>query len=319
MSHIAVVIVSYNSWDVLPRCLASLACQTYTDFSITVVDNASPQLPPPELLAAYPSVLLVQSSTNLGFAAANNLAVAQHTGTSAWIALLNPDAFPEPDWLAQLMQAAAAHPECSVFASRQVSASHPHLLDGDGDIYYASGRVRRAGHGTPVPSGPLPAIAPVFGPCAASAMYQRSAFVAVGGLDEDFFCYLEDVDLSFRLQLAGYGCLLVRSAVVHHLGASSTDGPHSDFAVYYGHRNLVWTFVKNMPGPLLWLLLPLHLALNVFTILVYIRRPGVILRAKTDAIKGLPFVWSKRKSTQTNRIVSIAAVWQRLGQHTTTL
>ena len=314
MSHIAVVIVSYNSWDVLGRCLASLACQTYTDFSITVVDNASPQLPPPELLAAYPSVLLVQSSTNLGFAAANNLAVAQHTGTSAWIALLNPDAFPEPDWLAQLMQAATAHPECSVFASRQINASHPHLLDGDGDIYYASGRVRRAGHGTPVPSGPLSAVAPVFGPCAASALYRRSAFVAVGGLDEDFFCYLEDVDLSFRLQLAGYGCLLVRSAVVHHLGASSTNGPHSDFAVYYGHRNLVWTFVKNMPGPLLWLLLPLHLALNLFTVLAYIHRPSVILRAKVDAIKGLPHMLAKRRGIQAGRRARLGDVWRVLGK-----
>ncbi len=312
MRHITVIIVSYNSWGVLARCLACLARQTYTDFSITVVDNASPQPAPPELLAAYPSVLLVPSPTNLGFAAANNLAVDQHTGASDWIALLNPDAFPEPDWLAQLMQATDHHPECSVFASRQLCASNPHILDGDGDIYYTSGRVKRVGHGKPVPTIPLPTIAPVFGPCAAAALYRRSAYVAVGGLDEDFFCYLEDVDLSFRLQLAGYSCLLVRSAVVHHLGASSTSGPHSDFAVYHGHRNLVWVFVKNMPAPLLWLLLPLHIGLNMLSVLLYIRRPGVIWRAKIDAIKGLPRMLGKRRHVQSGRRASLGNVWRAL-------
>lgn len=311
MKTVAVIIVNWNSWALLARCLRALAAQTYQDFSVTVIDNASSEVMPPQLLAHYPHVRLVRNSRNTGFAAANNLAVQQHSGDSEWIALLNPDAFAQPDWLAQLMRATKAHPDGAVFASRQLNAADPSRLDGDGDVYHASGRAWRAGHGRAVPVH-SPAVRAVFAPCAAAGLYRRSAFCEVGGFDEDFFCYFEDVDLGFRLQLAGYPCLLITGAVVHHLGSSTTGGQHSDFAAYHGHRNLVWTYFKNMPGLLFWLFLPLHLALNLATVLHYVRRPGVILRAKRDALLGLPGMLRKRRTIQDRRRASIATLWRVL-------
>lgn len=82
-----------------------------------------------------------------------------------------------------------------------------------------------------------------FGACAAASVYPREAFDAVGGFDEDFFAYMEDIDLDFRLQLAGYPCLYLPNAFVKHVGSAST-APRSDFAVYHGHRNLPWVFIK---------------------------------------------------------------------------
>lgn len=145
------------------------------------------------------------------------------------------------------------------------------------------------GHSAPVASCTEPC-REVFSPCAAAALYRRSALRAVGGFDEDYFCYVEDVDLGFRLRLAGHKALYVPDAVVHHVGSGTTGGQHSDFAVYHGHRNLVWTFVKNMPGMLFWLLLLLHVMINLATILWFAvkGRGGVILRAKRDALLGLP-------------------------------
>lgn len=311
MARVAVIIVHWNSWDVLARCLDALALQTWRDFSVTIVDNASSLPMPEQLLERCPGAVLVQSTTNLGFAAANNLAVRLHSGNSEWLALLNPDAFPQPDWLEQLMQASAAAPECAVFASRQIDATHPELLDGDGDAYHISGRAWRIGHGKPIPQD-KPALEPVFSPCAASGLYRRSAFVQVGGFDEDFFCYFEDVDLGFRLQLADYPCLLVRAAVVHHLGATSTGGQHSDFALYHGHRNLVWTYFKNMPGVLFWLLLPLHLAMNVYTVFYHWHQARVIWAAKRDAFAAITALRAKRHSVQSKRIQSIASLWRIL-------
>lgn len=112
------------------------------------------------------------------------------------------------------------------------------------------------------------------------------------------------MDLGFRLRLAGYRCLYVPDAVVHHVGSAIT-GRRSDFTVYHGHRNLVWVFVKNMPGPLFWLYLPQHLLFNLVSILWYtLRGQGrVILRAKWDAIRGLPRVWRQRKAIQAKRKV----------------
>jgi GT2 family glycosyltransferase len=314
---VAVVIVNWNSWPLLARCLDALAAQTFQDFSVTIIDNASQGEPPENLLAAHPTACLVRNPTNTGFAAANNLAVNHHTGNSPWVALLNPDAFAQPDWLAQLMQAAVAHPDCAVFASRQLNAADPSLLDGDGDNYHVSGRAWRGGFGQPLAQaqttqpGSLPA---VFSPCGAAALYRRSAYVEVGGLDEDFFCYFEDVDLGFRLQLAGYSCLLVPHAVVHHVGSAATGGQHGDFAVYHGHRNLVWTYFKNMPGALFWLFLPLHLALNLVTLLRYRHRLGVVWRAKKDALLGLPRMLAKRQRIQARRLASTAAVWRVLSK-----
>jgi GT2 family glycosyltransferase len=90
-------------------------------------------------------------------------------------------------------------------------------------------------------------------------------------------------------------------------------GKHSDFQIYHGHRNLVWVYIKNMPGILFWVFLPLHLALNVATVLWFgLRgRGALILRAKRDAVKGIPHYWKKRLKIQANRKVGL---WQILRQ-----
>jgi GT2 family glycosyltransferase len=134
----------------------------------------------------------------------------------------------------------------------------------------------------------------------------------LGGFDEDYFCYVEDVDIGFRLRLAGYRCLYVPQSVAHHVGSGTTGGQNSDFSMYYGHRNLVWTFVKNMPGILFWLLLPLHLSLNLVSIIWLRGRGGVIWRAKRDALLGLPKMWHKRQHIQKTRSASIGEIWQQL-------
>ncbi len=87
-------------------------------------------------------------------------------------------------------------------------------------------------------------------------MYPRVEFLEAGGFDEDYFAYHEDVDLGFRMRLRGLRCYLVQAASVQHVGSAST-GRRSGFAVYHGHRNLVWTYAKNMPSPWVWLYLPL--------------------------------------------------------------
>jgi len=184
----------------------------------------------------------------------------------------------------------------------------------DGDAYHISGLVWREGHGKPVVSATQDN-REIFSPCAAAALYRRDALIEAGGFDEDFFCYVEDVDLGFRLRLLGYRCLQVPAAVAHHVGSATTGGKQSDFAVYHGHRNLVWCYVKNMPPVLFWLLLlPLHLAMNLAAIAVYILRGQghVILKAKRDALYGLPMVWKKRKHIQSGRTAGYAEIWRAM-------
>lgn len=284
--------------------------QTIKPHEIILVDNASSDRSL-EIARQFPSVRLMALEWNTGFARGNNLAIAAASAESEWIALINPDAFAEPGWLEALLSTAESNPGFDVLGSRLVNAADPSVLDGAGDAYHLSGLVWRMGHGSPVPTAAEPA-REVFSPCAAAALYRRSALDEVGGFDEDYFCYVEDVDLGFRLRLAGYQCLYVPQSVAHHVGSGTTGGQDSDFSVYHGHRNLVWTFVKNMPGALFWLLVPLHVMLNLASILWYAfqGRGGVILRAKRDAWLGLPKMWRKRQALQKNNVATVGEIWR---------
>lgn len=309
---VTVVIVNWNGAYFLERCLTSLMAQSAVPAEVILVDNASSD-DSLEIARRFTSVRLLAQEWNTGFARGNNLAIKAASEESEWVALLNPDAFAVPRWLEALLAAAESHPEFDVFGSKLVNAADSTLLDGTGDAYHMSGLAWRTAHGTPV-SSLSESECEIFSACAAAALYRRSALIELGGFDEDFFCYVEDVDLGFRLRLAGYRCLYVPQSVAHHVGSGTTGGRHSDFSVYHGHRNLVWTFVKNIPGALFWLLLPLHVALNLVSIVWFALRgqSRVILRAKWDAVLGLPKMWRKRQQIQAARVASVGDIWRVL-------
>jgi len=309
-SSVTVVIVNWNSGYLLAECLACLSGQSYSPARILVMDNGSTD-GSAEGVQQVPGVTVRMLGENLGFAVANNRALSECD--TEYVVLLNPDAFPESNWLDRLVEAANAQPEVSAFGSRQMVHGSSNLLDGIGDAYHVSGLVWRKRHGCKQGNADLVA-AKIFSPCAAAVLYRRQALVDVGGFDGNYFCYMEDVDLGFRLRLAGYSAMYIPDAVVHHVGSASTGGQHSDFAVYHGHRNLVWTFVKNMPGALFWLFLPFHVLLNLITVPFFMLRGQgrVILRAKRDAIKGLPWAWAKRKQIQALRVATVLDIWRVL-------
>ncbi len=308
---VAVVIVNWNGGRFLERCLSMLETQTFAPQEIILVDNASTDSSI-EIARRFPDVCLLAQQDNLGFAKANNLAVSRTSADVEWIALLNPDAFPGPRWLEALISAVQAHPDFDIFGSRLLSATAPATLDGTGDVYHVSGLVWREDHGR-TDDISVHESREIFSPCAAAALYSKRAFVDAGGFDEEYFCYVEDVDLGFRLRLFGHRCLYVPKAEVFHMG-SATTGRHSDFAVYYGHRNLVWTYVKNMPGLLFWLFLPAHALLNVVSVIWFLvmGKGRLILKTKADAFRGLPRMWKKRRGIHRLRQASVGDIWKNL-------
>ena len=301
MSDVAVVVVSYNAGEDLARCVASLRAQTLAPRRVIVVDNGSEDGSLDRLGARPRGLEVLRIGRNAGFAAATNRGV-ERSGDCDWVATLNPDAFPEPGWLEALLRAARDRPEFALLASRQLMARDPSRLDGAGDAYAVSGLAWRRLFAQPARDVALRS-EEVFGPCAAAALYRREALVEAGALDESFFCYFEDVDVAFRMRLLGHRCLYVPEAVVHHVG-SAVAGRHSEFSLYHGHRNLVWTWWKNMPGALLPAYLPHHLALNALTLVHFAGRGlgPALLRAKRDALRGLPAVLRRRRLVQAARV-----------------
>jgi GT2 family glycosyltransferase len=331
-----VLVVNWNSGGLLQACLDSLQAQDWRRFRVVVVDNASSDGSADHLAAGSLDLTVLRAPANLGFAGGNNFGL-EHGAPGEWVLLLNPDTRADPRCLSTLMRAAASHPAIDAFGARLMRAGpdqagrregtegtsgtdatagldEPGELDGLGDAYHASGRCWRIGHRERwrPPTARAEAIE-VFSASGAAALYRTRALRALGGFDEDYFCYVEDVDLGFRLRLAGGRAVCVPAAVVHHHGSAIT-GERSAFSAYHGHRNLVWTFVKDMPGALFWLLLPLHLVLNLTSMAALALRgqASIAWRAKRDACLGLPAAWRKRRAVQAGRRASVRDIARAL-------
>jgi GT2 family glycosyltransferase len=293
----AVVIVNHNSSDWLARCIAGLKQQTLTPVRIIIVDNDSQDESLTKVLESDRDIEVHRLETNTGFAAANNYAFGLNLGCE-WVALLNPDAIPDPGWLEAMVEYARTHPDCAAVGSFMLDATDRTRLDGVGDAYHGSGLAWRLGNGMAV--GSITSISqPVFSVCAGAALYDYRIIQQIGGFEESFFCYFEDVDLGFRLRLAGYSCGVQERAVVYHAGSAST-GKRSDFSVYHGQRNMIWAYIRNMPGYLFWLYLPQHVVLNLLFLLLGVWRGQgrVTLKAKLDAIKGIRCALEQRHDIQ---------------------
>jgi GT2 family glycosyltransferase len=294
------VIVNFNGGDFVRHALASLAAQTRRDFEVILVDNASTDGSIDGLdTSGLPAFTLMAEPVNHGFAAANNMAARQATGK--WLVCLNPDATARPDWLQKIAEGQQRHPDARMFASTQFDKMNPSQLDGVGDAYLILGIPWRGGFGRPATE--LPGEGECFSPCGAGAVFDRQLLLAHGGFDESFFCFCEDVDLGFRLRLAGETCVFLPDAIIDHVGGGLS-GRVSDFATYHGARNRVWTYAKNMPAPLFWLTLPGHVLLSAYILLrgVMTGRVGQTWRGMRDGVLGLPALQLREKNRPPRKV-----------------
>jgi len=308
--RVSVVVVAYQSGALLRECLAGLQRQTVGDLEVILVDNASSDGAAQAAAGEAPDLVFIANDENLGFAAAVNQGARRARGQ--WLALLNPDAVPQADWLEALLAAAQAYPDLRCFASRQLMAEDPRRLDGLGDVMSAAGFAFRGGYGQPDPGATEPAL--VFSACGGAMMIDRALFLQMGGLDERLFCYCEDVDLGYRLQLRGTPTLLVPGAVVSHVGSASSGGPRSDFATFYGTRNRLWVFLKDTPPALLWLTLPLHMLATAVLFARHFTRGEISApwRGLIAALDGLPLALQARREAQSRRKAGSLAIARRM-------
>jgi hypothetical protein len=307
MELISVIVLNYNGKGFLNSCLSSLASQTYSDFEVIVVDNGSRDGSPEYIEENYPWGRLAKNDENLGFAGGTNVGIRAAKGE--FIITLNNDSRADSRFIEELIKP-MADPEVGVCAAK--------MLFPDGRINSAGICISRSGaawdRGMFEPDrGQYEFMEEVFGACAGAALYRREMLDEIGLFDEDFFLYLEDVDLAFRARLAGWKCIYVPGArVIHHHGG--TAGVGSDLAVYYGNRNIVWYPIKDFPFRLLITSLPFIVARNLAVIPYYALRGqgGVILKSKLDALKGVVKMMEKRNDvvrradySQINRFVEI--------------
>jgi GT2 family glycosyltransferase len=244
---------------------------------------------------------------NIGFAAGNNRGA--EGAAVPYLAFLNNDTEADSGWLGELVHVAERDSTIGLVTSRLVFMDRPYLIDSAGDGYLRCGGGFKHRHGQPVDD--RRGSDEVFGACGAAFLIRTDLFHDLGGFDEDLFMVYEDVDLSYRARLLGARCVCAHAAVVRHAGSASL-GRMSAAAVYYGQRNLEWTWIKNSPRRILLRSALPHLLYNLAGLAGYARRGHLSawVRGKAAALAGLPAVLRKRGEVQRRAVADPAALWK---------
>ncbi len=325
--RVSVLILSWNGRDLLSACLASLSRQTTQDFETIVLDNGSSDATVAELAPQFPWVRWLQEPTNTGFCGGNNRAIG--AANSDLIVLLNNDAEVARDFIENLLRAADEHPDIGMFATRIMLFDRREVFDSTGLLVYADGVCRSRGW-LEQDVGQFDQAEEVLGPNGCAAAYRRAMLEDVGLFDEEYFAYLEDLDLALRGQLRGWRCLYVPTALVWHK-KSMTSGYHSAFKAYHVERNRIWNAVKLLPRRLL-------IVSPAFTLVRYLAQgaatasgqgissnfrrdysraqlAAILLRAYGAALRGLPGMWRKRRIIQRGRRMGMLKFYRLLRRY----
>ena len=228
----------------LGECLDALQHQTRRDFEVVVVDNSGQGLARRNGLP--PGTRVIENQRNAGYGIAVNQGV--EASSAPYIASLNDDAVPHPEWLDALVRALDRRPDAGMCAS-QVRLFGEERLDSAGMLVARDGSSKQRGHGR-LPDD-FPVAEEVLFPSGSAALYRRAMLAEIGGFDADFFLYCEDTDLGLRARWAGWKCLYVPQAVVEHHYSHSA-GRTSPVKAYYVERNRLFVVAKNFPARLLW-------------------------------------------------------------------
>ncbi len=241
----SVVIPHWNGRQHLPTCLDALRNQTYQPVEVIIVDNASTDGSQAFIRKHYRETRLLELPENRGFTGACNAGMQAARGD--FVCLLNNDTEVEPTWAAEVVAAFDRHPGAGMIASKMLLFSQRDHIHTAGDYVRIDGLP--GNRGVWQPDGPdyNEEIA-VFSACGGSSTYRRALLDDVGLLDDDFFFSMEDIDLGWRSQLAGWTCIYAPKAIVYHHLAATGGGKTASF---YDGRNTIWTLVKNYP-PELW-------------------------------------------------------------------
>lgn len=244
-----VIVPNWNGADSLPACLDSLLAQSLKT-RIIVVDNGSEDNSVELLEERYPGVELIAQLTNQGYAGGVNPGFRRAIELGCrYAAAFNNDAVADPGWLEALVNYLDKHPKTGIATCKLLSADGRHI-DSTGDYYTSWGLPYPRGRGE-TDLTKYDADIEVFGASGGASLYRVSMLEQIGLFDEDFFAYYEDVDLSFRAQLAGWKIAYVPAAVVHH-DTGTTSRTIKGFTTYQTMKNQPLVLYKNVPRKFLW-------------------------------------------------------------------
>ncbi|HEY3384050.1 MAG TPA: glycosyltransferase family 2 protein [Vicinamibacterales bacterium] len=325
---VSAIVVNWNGGEMLLDALASLFAQTWPALEVVLVDNGSTDASVDHAIDRFGDrLVVVRNAGNLGFAAGNNAGFRVATGE--WIFLLNSDAICDADVIAELMAFAAERPDVGQLACRVVRADQPIFFDSVGLLVYPDGVCRSRGWDEK-DQGQYDRAEEVLAPHGCACALRKAMLDQIGDFDEDFFCYLEDLDLGVRGQLAGWKCWYVPTARVRHK-KSATAGNYSVFKAFHVERNRIYCLWKWMPRFLV-LASPLF-TMNRYAMQAYaaythqglssqfvkeysvMRLFVLLIQARLAALWRLPTMLRRRRHIRNTRSISVAEWYGLISRH----
>ena len=309
--RVSLIIPAFNNESLLPGCLSAVAAQTRQPDETLVVDDASTDGTARLLAERYPWVRVVRHQRNTGFAGAINTGIGASHGEI--VALLNTDTEPEPGWLAALVAPLEHDQSLGSTASKLLLFDRRDHLQSAGDGYSTGGVPINFGAWS-LDDGRFDSRLDVFGASGGAAAYRRSALEEVGGFDPWLISYLEDTDLSWRLQLRGYRCRFVPEARVYHMISATSGGIRPS---YFCGRNFPLVLISDVPGPLLrrhWRHVAREQGVIILQALRHAREPAARarLRGYLVSLFLLPAALRRRRRIQAQRRVPLESIEQLL-------
>ena len=290
------------------------------EWEIVVIENeARPEKILPDPLP--PNTRRLELPTNEGTTGSINRAVA--ATDSRYILLLNNDVELEPDYITKLLAAFDTDAKLGFAVGKLLRATERDHLDGAADAMLMAGGAYRLGH-LDFDHGQFDQPMRALAGCGAAVLYRREAFLASGGLDPEFFAYLDDLDLALRVQLTGYTGAYVPGAVAYHVGSATLGEPLHSRVVEYITRNQIYLVIKDYPRAVFLRLLPRIIAYQFLWMVSAVRRGGrgsspdqhggvsAYFRGLTSAFRDRRGMRQKSRELMAKRRIGDAEFLQRL-------
>lgn len=333
---VSVIVLNYNGRQHLADCFGSLLDLDYPEgkLELMLVDNASTDDSVEYIQTHYPQVRIVRSKENVGFGSGNNLGAREATGQC--VVFLNNDMWVHPQFVQGLVEAIQSDPAV-VCAGAKILNWDGSRFDFAGAAAHFAGYAYQVGMGEPFSPDRFTEIQPILFACGGAMMVDRQVFLDIGGFDDNYFIYYEDLDLGWRLWVLGYKVVFAPNAIVRHRHHGTMDS-FSDYRkrVLY-KRNALYSVFKNYDDENLSRVLPAVLLATIDGVVKQAQRRGELdvreyhitsgvksrsltawlakseastLVAIHDVMEHLPQVLEKRRFVQEHRVRSDKEVAQ---------
>ncbi|KAB1438212.1 glycosyltransferase family 2 protein [Candidatus Galacturonibacter soehngenii] len=265
---VSIVIPNYNGIEFIANCLQSLQNQSFENYEIIVVDNASSDRSTMYIKEKFPEVKLIELDKNYGFSKAVNEGIKQ--SASKYVILLNNDTTVDEYFVEELVKVMEESKQIFSCQAKMLQMYDSSRIDDAGDYYCSLGWAFARGKGKS--SLLYQENAKIFAACAGAAIYRREVFDQIGYFDEAHFAYLEDIDIGYRARIHGYKNRYAAKSVVYHAGSGSSGSRYNEFKVDLASRNSIFLIYKNMPFLQILLNLPFLLIGFIIKIMFFSKK-----------------------------------------------